>query len=89
MMYEVFDSLLKTPTWHTRDTSDEESFYSALNKIVWSEDFEPDDLREYMRSKAKLPADDDESDIAEAIDRYTQDAWAVVDFIRYGHISKS
>jgi hypothetical protein len=88
-MYEVFDGLLNTPTWQTRDTSDEERFYSALNKIVWADDFEPDDLRQYMRGKAKVPDSDEESDTAEAIDRYTQDAWAVVDFIRYSKISKS
>jgi hypothetical protein len=41
-----------------------------------------------MRAKAKVPASDDQSDAAEAIDRYTQDAWAVVDFIKYGKISK-
>jgi hypothetical protein len=88
-MYEVFDSMLSTPTWHTRDTFDEERFYQALNKIVWMDDFEPDDLRQYMRDKAKIAASDDESEKAEAIDRYTQDAWAVVDFIRYGNVSKA
>ena len=88
-MYEVFDGFLNAPTWPTRDTTDEERFYSALNKIVWHDDFEPDDLRDYMRGKAKLPAGDEASDKAEAIDRYTQDAWAVLDFIRYGKISKN
>jgi hypothetical protein len=88
-MYEVFDGLLSTPTWQARDIPDEERFYAALNKIVWSDDFEPDDLRQYMRDKVKVPDSDEESDAAEAIDRYTQDAWAVLDFIRYSKISKS
>ena len=87
-MYEVFGDFLNTPTWHVRDTPDEQRFYAALNKVVWSDDFEPDDMREYMRGKVKLPANDSDSDAAEAIERYCQDAWAVVDFIKYAGIAK-
>jgi hypothetical protein len=87
-MYEAFDTLLTTPTWRDRDSSDEERFYLALDKVVWKDDFEPEDLRQYLRDKAKVPAADEDSEAASAIERYAQDAWAVVDFIKYSKVHK-
>jgi hypothetical protein len=85
-MYEAFDSFIAVETWHTRHPSDEERFYIALSKVVWSKDFSAEQMAGYLRKKLKLSSADHESDSGRTIDRYTQDAWAVRDFLKYNDV---
>lgn len=85
-MYEAFESFIKVQTWYTRHPSDEERFYIALSKVVWSKDFSPEGMASYLRKKLNLSPNDHEFDFGRTIDRYTQDAWAVKDFLRYNNV---
>lgn len=80
-MYEVLDTFLTTDTWHTRHPFDEQRFYEALDKIVWLEEFNADQMAEYMRSKLNLDYADRESDFAKDVGHYQTCAWAVRDFV--------
>lgn len=86
-MYEAFDSFINVPTWHTRHPSDEKRFHNALSKVVWSKDFSAEQMAGYLRNKLNLSPNDHESDFGQTIDRYTQDAWAVKDFLTYNNVS--
>lgn len=83
-IYSALDSFLNTETWHTSHDLDDERFYRALAKIVRNDDFNADAMCDYMRANKGLAGDDQESGFAKAIDRRTQDAWAVADYLRYG-----
>jgi hypothetical protein len=85
-MYEAFDSFMGAETWHTRHPFDERRFYEALDKVVWSDAFNPDDMADYMRVKACLASDDRTSGLAKAIGRRQTDAWAVKDFLKYAAV---
>jgi len=74
-MYDAFDSFIRLGTWQTRQPSDEERFHLALGKVVWSNDFDPDQMADYLREKLNLP-EDRGSYFAQTIDRYCDDAWA-------------
>ena len=54
-MYDAFDSFIRVGTWQTRQPSDEERFHLALGKVVWSNDFDPDQMSDYLREKLNLP----------------------------------
>ena len=82
-MYEVLDNFLAIDTWDTRHPFDEQRFYEALDKIVWLEEFNADQMAEYMRGKLKLRYGDDLSAFEVAVDHYQTSAWAVRDFLRY------
>lgn len=68
-MYEVFDNFLSTDTWYKAHPSDERRFYGALAAVVWSDQFNPDQMRRYMRDKKNIPADDHKSKFAKTIDQ--------------------
>lgn len=87
-MYEVFDGFIDVPTWHTRHAFDEQRFHEALNKVVWSDEFNADQMAEYFRTKLKIALEDHESHFAKAIDRYRDDAWAVKDFLKHNNLLK-
>src|SRR5271155_4117852 len=53
-----------------------EQFYRALRKVVWSDDFSPEQMAVYMRKKSNRSPDDHESGLALAIKRCEQNAWA-------------
>jgi hypothetical protein len=82
-MYKAFDSFLSTETWHTRHALDDERFHNALHQVISNPTFNPDSMRDYMRAKKGIGADDHESGFAKAIDRRAQDAWAVKDYLAY------
>jgi hypothetical protein len=86
-MYDVFDSFIDIETWHTRHPSDLSRFYKALNQAVWSDNFNPDEMADYLRHRRKIPTEDHESKFAKTIDRYRDDAWAVKDFLKQNKIS--
>ena len=46
-MYDAFDGFIRVGTWQTRQPSDEERFHLALGKVVWSDDFDPDQMADY------------------------------------------
>ena len=50
-MYEAFDSFINVSTWHTRHPNDEQRFHKALSKVVWSDDFSPEQIASYLRKK--------------------------------------
>jgi hypothetical protein len=77
-MYDAFDSFLAGSTWHTLHASDEERFLTALNKVVTTPGFNPEEMGEYMRQKVGAR----NADIDSAIDRYTSDAWAVYTYLK-------
>jgi len=87
-MYEAFDPFLNIDTWHTRHPFDEQRFYAALDTVVWSEEFNPDNMAAYMRSRLNLRQDQRDSPFEPAIAHYTTSAWAVKDFIRYSKTIK-
>jgi hypothetical protein len=86
-MYDVFDLFISTDTWYTRHASDEQRFMTALYKVVWDDEFNPDKMRGYLRTKLNL-SDDHHGHFSNAIDRYTADAWAVKDFIRHNAVER-
>jgi hypothetical protein len=88
-MYEVFDSFIKVSTWHTRHPNDERRFLTALAEVVWSDEFNPDQMRDYFRSKLNISPNDHESEFAKDIDRYCSDAWAVKDFLKYNNVPRN
>jgi hypothetical protein len=53
--------------------------------VVWSNDFDPDQMADYLREKLNLPPEDRGSYFAQTIDRYCDDAWAVKDFLKYNN----
>lgn len=55
-MYDAFDEFLSFEGWHRLRPFDERRFYSALDKVVWSERFDPEDLANYLRAKASRHA---------------------------------
>jgi len=54
-MYDAFDSFISVGTWQTRQPSDQERFHLALGKVVWSNDFDPGQMADYLREKLNLP----------------------------------
>jgi hypothetical protein len=88
-MYEIFDQLLASKTWHLMNPADEKLFYETLDKVIWSDPFSPDHMRAYMRKKSNLKEGDGASAIAKAIDNYATDAWAVKDFIDHTGLTKA
>jgi hypothetical protein len=87
-MYEAFDSFIRVGTWHTRNPNDEERFHVALGEVVWSDDFDPDQMATYLREKLNLPPEDHGSYFALTINRYCDDAWAVKDFLKYNNVPR-
>jgi hypothetical protein len=81
-MYEAFDSFIGMHTWHTNHPLDEQRFYKALNNVVWLDEFSPERMASYMRTKLKIPSDDHESHFAKCIDQLCHDAWAIRDFLK-------
>jgi hypothetical protein len=88
-MYNVFDNFIAVETWHTRHPLDLGRFYKALNQVVWSDTFNPDQMAHYLRDKRKIPTEDHQSDFARTIDRYRDDAWAVREFLEHNKIRKN
>ena len=88
-MYDAFDSFIRVGTWQTRQPSDEERFHLALGKVVWSNDFDPDRMADYLREKLHLPPEDRRSYFAQTIDKYCDDAWAVKNFLKYNNVQRS
>lgn len=88
MMYEAFDSFINVDTWYTLHSTDEQRFYEALKKVVWSDEFNPDQMAKYFRTKLKISDEDYRSHFAKAIDRYRDDAWAVKDFLKFNNVSE-
>ena len=89
IMCEAFDSFIRVGTWHTRHPNDEERFHFALVEVMWSDDFDPDQMANYLREKLNPPPEDRGSYFAQTIDRYCDDAWAVKDFLRYNNVRRS
>ena len=83
-MYEVFDRYIEAFTAHTRHP--EQNFYGLLKKVVWLDEFNPDTMAEYFRTKLRIPPDDHESYFAKAIDRYCAEAWAIRDFLKHNNV---
>ena len=54
----------------------------ALYKVVWSEEFNPDDMADYMRNKIRP-----NPNMQYPIERYQDDAWAVKDFLEHNKIT--
>ena len=88
-MYDIFDELLASKTWHAMHPLDEKRFHEMLDKLVWSDDFNPDQMRAHMRRKCNLKDSDSSSAFAKAIDNYATDAWAVKDFITHTGLTKA
>jgi hypothetical protein len=86
-VYEALDNFMNNETWHTTHPLDEGRFYQSLNKIVWSSDFNADQMATYMRKK--VGSTDDRPIFEEAINRYCTNAWAVREFIRTTGLSKA
>jgi hypothetical protein len=87
-MYEAFDSFINVGSWYTRHFSDEQRFYEALKTVVWSDEFNPDQMAKYFRTKLKISDEDYRSHLATAIDGYRDAAWAVKDFLKCNKVSE-
>jgi hypothetical protein len=77
-MYEVFDSFWHVGTWPTRHDPDLKRFYVALNKVVHRDDFNADEMGEYLREKTGASSD---SYLGTGIDHYVSYAGAVRDYL--------
>jgi hypothetical protein len=75
-MYEVFDSFIGVDTWHTRHPLDIRRFNKALRKVVWSNEFDPEAMAEYLKNKvANHP-------LQSKVDRYFEDASTIKEFLK-------
>jgi hypothetical protein len=81
-MYEVFESFIKVDTWHTGHPCDEGRFYTALNQVVWSEEFDPQKMATFLRSILGHSAEDETSYFAVVIDELRARADVVSAFVR-------
>jgi hypothetical protein len=88
-MYEVFDSFIGADTWLSGHDYDHQRFYTALAKVVWSDQFDPDEMARYMREKKEVPFEDRESVKAQTIAECCHDAGAIKDFLKCNGISKN
>lgn len=77
-MYNVFDSFLNRPFWHTGHAQDDEAFYQALSLVIDDQDFAPDDMGDYFRTQKGGGFED-------AIDRLVASAVSVRDYIDATH----
>lgn len=53
-MYKALDPFLNVATWYTKHPEDERRFFTALAKIVKDEDFNADQMGEYMAARFRL-----------------------------------
>jgi hypothetical protein len=88
-MYEAFDSFITVDTWHTGHACDDGRFYQALNRVVWFEEFDPQKMAAYLRTKIRCPPEDHTSHFAMAINEYRAHAEVVSDFIRFNELFRS
>jgi hypothetical protein len=86
MLYEAFDNFLEIDTWHTHHPTDEQRFFTALNKVVTNPKFNPDNLGQYIRGKKGVSRDDGENAFNVAIDNYVAAAWAVKDYLKANNL---
>jgi hypothetical protein len=84
-MYEIFDRFMANDTWFKNHGSEDRDFLTVLYKVVWSDEFSPDQMRKYFRSKF---TDDQLTHFNRAIDRYCNYAWAVKEFLRYNNVPR-
>jgi hypothetical protein len=73
---------MKVDTRHTGHPLNDKRFNKALNDIIWREDFNADDMADYMRIKLSLDSDDYDSIYAKAVEDCRGKASAIKDFIR-------
>jgi hypothetical protein len=78
-MYEAMDAFLRVDTWHIGHALDRDRFFKALAQIVREENFNPEEMGNYMRNKLGIDFDDHDSAQAEAINACVSDACAVSD----------
>ncbi|HLH98754.1 MAG TPA: hypothetical protein VKW08_26895 [Xanthobacteraceae bacterium] len=86
-MYEIFDPFIQRETWFTGHANEELVFYTALSKVAWSPEFDPDRMADYFRSKLNISRDDGEFGLADAVDLWCDRAHAVKAFLKYNRIS--
>jgi hypothetical protein len=48
VVYEAFDNFLSIPTWHTKQSPDEDRFFCALRFVVHQPHFDPEALKLYI-----------------------------------------
>lgn len=79
-MYEAFDELLATDTWHTTHPLDTKRFYRMLAQVVRDQAFHPEVMGNYMFQKVGVERGNDDSRV-EAIERFITDAWAIQGYL--------
>jgi hypothetical protein len=84
----AFDGFVGTSTWHTRHPFDKQRFHLALHKVVWSDEFNADQMADYLRIKVTLPPENQDHQFAKQINRYRDDASAVKEFIKHNRVPK-
>lgn len=82
-MYEIFDSYLGRDTWHVGHAGDDGAFFSALSEAMKNQDFNSDEMGEYMRARKNVAYEDRESGFALAIQNRVSDAWAITGFSKW------
>lgn len=50
-MYQVFDSWLDRDTWAIGGESEDRKFYAILNQVVRRDDFSPNNMGDYFKTK--------------------------------------
>ena len=78
-MHEVFDDFHLVKTWYTHHQSDEERFFAALKNVVNHEDFNPDQMGQYITEHAEHSLD--EGAISDSVDYYVAAAWPVKKYL--------
>ena len=88
-MYEALDPFLNSDTWHRRNPGDMYLFYVALDTVVSSDGFNPNDMAAYIRSRFNIRQDQRDLPFESAIEHYKTSAWAVKDFLRYSKTART
>ena len=81
-MYDAFDSYLDVETWHTPHALDGRRFFRALDRVVGSPDFNPDEMGRYMREKKGVSNNDTGHPFYPVIEGRVSDAWAVREYLQ-------
>ena len=79
--YTKLDRFMAVETWHTNHADDLKRFNSVLYELLKDDDFNPDEMREYMAQTLRIDRNDDEHPFSRELDRLTAAAWSVKEYL--------
>lgn len=81
-MYEVFDSFLARDTWFKMSDFEEKHFYQRLQMVVRFDEFNPDELGDYIRQQKGISREDEDQYFNQTVEDIVRRAHAVRDYLQ-------